>query len=192
MGQVNVARAEESSGAVESGVHRRVSRIRPVLEHPHVGLSMPSVEIDPQDPATLELAMTLVATMNSMPKCLGLAAPQIGDNVRLLAIDVTGHKKASSCAGLVVLANPRIVAVGGNVMMREGCSSVPHFTGDVARAERVIVAGYVPGNKKERMVEADAIEARCLLHEIDHLDGILFVDRIMDPAAELHARKVYG
>ena len=85
-----------------------------------------------------------VGPMDAIDQGVGLAAPQIGENVRLFAVDVTGHRKAKSCAGLIVLANPHIVTRAGNVVMREGCVSVPHFTGDVARAAEVIVTGVVP------------------------------------------------
>jgi peptide deformylase len=174
---------------MESGVHRRAARIRPVLEHPNAALSTPSYDCDPLDPAIVELTNTLITTMRSMPRCVGLSAVQVGENVRLFCMDVTGHKKARSCAGLVALANPRILSLGGNVVMREGCASVPNFLGDVARAATVVVAGLIPGSGRELVIEANAIEARCLLHEIDHLDGILFVDRVLDPTAELHSRR---
>jgi peptide deformylase len=176
---------------MESGTHRRVL-VRPVLEHPHPTLARPSVEVDPFDPFVVSVAAVLVATMRASPACVGLAAPQIGENIRVFAMNVTGHKKAKSCAGLVVLVNPRIVTSAGNVVMREGCTSVPHYTGDVARAREVIVAGLEPATGRTQLFTADGIEARCVQHEIDHLDGYLFVDRVQDPVAELFARKHYG
>src|SRR5262249_42769068 len=97
-----------------------------------------------------------------------------------------------SCAGLVVLANPRILSRSGNIVMREGCLSVPHLTGDVARAAEVVVSGAVPGSGENVTVVANGIEARWILHEGDHLDGILFVDRVQDPVAQLFARKTYA
>ena len=174
-----------------SGTMRRVP-VRSVLEHPDPGLSRPSVEVDPRDPRIAAIAESLVATMRVSPACIGLAAPQIGENVRLFAVDVTGHKKARSCAGLVVMANPRVVEAAGNVVMREGCMSVPQYTGDVARAQTVIVTGVVPGSGRPIQIEADAMEARCILHEIDHLDGVLFVDRVRDPVTQLFPRKTYA
>lgn len=175
----------------QSGTHQRLL-VRRVLEHPHPLLSRRSVEVDPRQPSIVALANLLVATMRSSPGCIGLSAPQIGENVRLFAMNVTGHRKAKSCAGLVVLANPRILSRSGNVVMREGCLSVPHLTGDVARAATVVVSGAIPGTGKNVAIPADAIEARCILHEIDHLDGVLFVDRVQDPVAQLFARKVYA
>jgi peptide deformylase len=163
--------------------------VRPVLEHPDPRLARVSVEVDPLDPKIAELALMLVATMRVSVGCIGLSAPQIGENVRLICFDVTGHKKARTCAGLVVLANPRIITRSGNLVMREGCLSVPHLTGDVARASEVIVSGVVPGSGRHQIVPAGAMEARVIQHEIDHLDGVLFVDRVQDPIADLHQRR---
>jgi peptide deformylase len=123
---------------------------------------------------------------------VGLAAPQIGESVRVFSMDLTGHKKARSCAGLVIMCNPRIVALRGNVVMREGCMSVPHLTGNVARAAEVTVEGLEPGSGRVVRVSADAMEARCLLHEIDHLDGYVFVERVLDASADLFSRKWYA
>lgn len=175
----------------ESGTYARVGA-RPVLERPDPRLSRRSQEVDPRDRAITDLASELVSTMRRSPACVGLAAPQIGELVRVFCMDVTGHKKARSCAGLVVMANPRIVHRSGNVVMREGCMSVPHLTGDVARAAEITVEGEEPGTGRILRVHADAMEARCLLHEIDHLDGYLFCDRVLDASKDLHTRKWYA
>ena len=129
----------------------------------------------------MRLAEALVATMRVSPACVGLAANQVGDARRVFCMDVTGHRKAGTCHGLVVLANPVVVSASLPAVAREGCMSVPDLTGNVVRASRVVVRGVVPGTGEERVVEADAIEARCLLHEIDHLDGLLFLDRVEGP-----------
>lgn len=175
----------------ESGQYRRAP-IRRVLARPAPVLSQRSAEVDPRAAETVALAEELVATMRASPACVGLAAPQIGEGVRVFSMDITGHKKARSCAGLVVMANPRIVEVRGNVVMREGCMSVPHLTGNVARAAEVTVEGDEPGSGKVVRVSADAMEARCLLHEIDHLDGYVFVERVLDASADLFSRKWYA
>jgi peptide deformylase len=164
-----------------------------VLARPEPLLAQRSREIDPRAPGVLALAEELVATMQASPACTGLAAPQVGESVRMFCIDVTGHRKAKSCAGLVLMVNPRIVEQSEDiVMMREGCLSVPDLTGDVERPARVVVEGFEPGSTKVVRVIADGIEARCLLHEIDHLDGFLFVDRVADPSKHLFARKTYA
>jgi peptide deformylase len=122
--------------------------------------------------------------MRVTPRCIGLSAPQVGEKVRLFAMNVTGHKSARSCAGLVVLANPIVLARAGNVVLPESCPSVPHLSGDVARSAEIIVSGYVPGSGRKMILASDGIEARCIQHELDHLDGILFVERVQDPVAE--------
>jgi peptide deformylase len=121
---------------------------------------------------------------------VGIAAPQVGSGVRLFVLDVTGARKVRSCAGLVVLCNPELVHRAGREVKREGCLSVPDLTGDVARATEVVLRGQVPGSGDERVVTADAFEARALQHELDHLDGLLFLDRV-EGAHALFARKRY-
>ena len=174
-----------------SGTYRRVA-IRRVLVRPEPVLARRSRDIDPRAPGVLALAEELVATMRQSPACVGLAAPQVGESVRMFCLDVTGHRKAKSCAGLVVMVNPRIVERSADIVMREGCMSVPNLTGDVARAERVVVEGFEPGSANLVRIVADGIEARCFQHEIDHLDGFVFIDRIGDPSTQLFARKTYA
>lgn len=174
-----------------SGTYRRV-QIRRVLARPEAVLARRAREIDPRAPGVVELAEALVATMRVSPACVGLAAPQVGESVRMFCMDLTGHRKAKSCAGLVLMVNPRIVERSSDVVMREGCMSVPDFTGDVARAATVVVEGFEPGSSKLLRISADAMEARCLQHEIDHLDGLVFVDRVTDPSKALFPRKTYA
>jgi peptide deformylase len=165
--------------------------IRPVLRAPNPVLSRPSAAVDPTDPEVLAVATDLVDTMRVSPGCVGLAAPQIGEPMRIFALDVTGHPKARSCAGLVVMCNPVVVAAGAPKKGREGCMSVPDFTGDVGRPRTITVRGLVPGPEpRELVVEADAFEARAFGHELDHLDGLLFLDRVAGAQA-VHPRKTY-
>jgi len=179
------ADARRSSGAY------RVSA-RKVLARPDPRLALPAVEVDPRQPYVVALADALVATMRVSPACVGLAATQVGEPARLFCLDVSGHPKARSCAGLVVMCNPKVVWQSEGVAMREGCMSVPHLTGNVVRARQVIVEGLEPGSGDPLRVQADAMEARCLLHEIDHLDGFVFVDRVTNPVTDLFARKNYA
>ena len=176
--------------ALASGTFRRVP-FRRVLQRPDPLLSRRAREIDPRAPGVLDLAETLIVTMRASPACIGIAAPQIGESVRMFCIDVTDHPKTESCAGLIVLVNTRIVQRTGEVVMREGCMSVPDFTGDVSRAAEVVVEGFAPGSSKLVSISANGMEARCLQHEIDHLDGFVFVERVRDAKA-LFARKTYA
>jgi peptide deformylase len=176
--------APRAAQTTQSGTFARAP-IRRVLTCPDPRLSQPSLEVDPRDPAIVTLARALVATMSASRACVGLAAPQIGEMLRVLCVDVTSHAEARSCAGLIVLANPRIIQRAGNVVMVEDCMSVPHVTGPVARAESVTVEGILPGTTRLARVTADGIEARCLLHEIDHLDGYVFVERMLEASTHL-------
>lgn len=153
-------------------------------------LAAPSAEVDPRDPDVVALAADLLATQAASPGCVGLAAPQIGVAARVFSLDVTGHPKTRTCHGAFVLANPSLVSATRWERGREGCLSVPHLTGDVRRAGRVVVRGAVPGTGEAVELTTDAFEARAVQHEIDHLDGLLFLDRVAGAHA-LHARRVY-
>jgi peptide deformylase len=143
----------------------------------------------PLQGAHAELARDLLDTMGKFPGCVGIAAPQVGELVRMVAIDVTGHPRAKSCHGRLVLVDPVVVAKAGNVAMREGCLSIPDFTGNVRRPERVTVeARGVDG--EQLVLECNAYEARVVLHELDHLDGLLFLDRVRK-ASDVFPRKRY-
>ena len=163
--------------------------VRPVLALPDPFLQRPSAKVGTVDADALALAADLLDTMRARPACVGLAAPQIGVGLRAFAIDVSGHRKARSCAGELVLFDPELVSAATPEVAREGCLSIPDLTGDVARATQVVVRG-VGVDGAERVVEADAFEARALLHELDHLDGFLFLDRVASPHA-VYRRKVY-
>jgi peptide deformylase len=163
--------------------------VRPVLVLPDPFLQRRSAEVGRIGAEALALAADLVDTMRSRAACVGLAAPQIGVGLRAFVIDVTGHRKARSCAGELVLFDPQVVSATDPALAREGCLSVPDLTGDVARATRLVVRGTTVDGT-ERVVEADAFEARALLHELDHLDGFLFLDRVDSPHS-VYRRKVY-
>ena len=162
--------------------------MRPIREIGDPVLRTPADPVRAFDKDLAALVRDLEDTVDH-PGRAGVAATQIGVGLRAFVVDVTGHRKARSCHGELVLFDPEIVAAAGPVVAREGCLSVPHLTGDVARASSLIVRGItVDGN--DRVVEVDAFEARAVLHEIDHLDGLLFLDRVASPES-LFRRKVY-
>lgn len=163
--------------------------VRRVLRLPEPVLTEVARPVAGVDDAARGLAEDLLDTMRASPACVGLAAPQIGVGLRAFVVDVTGHRKARSCHGEVVLLNPEVVTANGAVIAREGCLSVPDLTGDVARASRLVVRGLTPAGT-ERIVEVDAFEARAVLHEIDHLDGLTFLDRVVSHDA-VFRRRVY-
>src|SRR5438270_8026865 len=163
--------------------------VRPVVRLPGPVLTRASLPVERVDDDARALATDLVDTMRASPACVGLAAPQIGVSLRAFALDVTGHRKARSCHGELVLFDPEVLLAHGPVTAREGCMSVPDLTGDVARATRLVVRGLgVDG--EERILQVDAFEARAVLHEIDHLYGLLFLDRITSSDG-IFRRKVY-
>lgn len=161
-----------------------------VRRAPDPVLATVTAPADPTDPAVVALADAMVALMRASPGCVGIAAPQVGHPVSLFVLDVTGARRVRSCAGLVVLCRPVLERAEGRELRREGCLSVPDLTGDVVRATEVVVRGLVPGTGEERVVEADAFEARALQHEVDHLQGLLFLDRVAGAHA-LFPRKRY-
>jgi peptide deformylase len=163
--------------------------VRPVLRLPAAVLKRPAAPVAHVDEQARALACDLVDTMRASPACVGLAAPQIGVGVRAFVVDVSGHPKARSSHGTFVLFNPEVLVAHGPVVAREGCMSVPDLTGDVARAAEVVVRGLDPEGL-ERVLRVEGFEARAVLHEIDHLDGVLFLDRVV-AADRVFRRKVY-
>jgi peptide deformylase len=169
-----------------------VGRVLPVLTAPDPGrvLDAPCPEVDPTDPAVVQLAADLAATMRVSPGCVGLAANQVGIGARVFSLDVSRHPKTRTTHGCFVLVNPVLVEASRKERGREGCMSVPDFTGDVRRATRLVVTGRLPGSGEEVTLATDAFEARALQHELDHLDGLLFLDRVAGAHA-IHPRTTY-
>jgi peptide deformylase len=165
-------------------------RVLPVLRAPEVVLAAPGAPVDPHAPETVQLAADLVATMRHHPGCVGLAAPQAGVSARMFCVDVSGHPKTKDHHGTFVLCNAEVMEVSRNEKAREGCLSVPDFTGEVKRASRLVVAGWLPGPGEQVRITANAFEARALQHEIDHCAGLLFLDRVAGAHA-IHPRRTY-
>jgi peptide deformylase len=120
----------------------------------------------------------------------GIAAPQIGVAARAFCLDVSAHKRAKTNHGLVVMINPLVVASDGREVMREGCMSLPDLTANVGRAFALTVEGATPTGEPVRM-DAEGFEARAFQHEIDHLSGLLFLDRVSSLLADVFPRKRY-
>ena len=158
--------------------------VRDVLLYPDPALKAVAAPI--QAAAVDAAAADLMETMGSRERCGGLAAPQIGEPVRLAVVDGRGHPKADTDNGLLILANPRIVEAEGSQVGREGCLSVPELTANVRRATRVVVE-HLSGR-----VECHGFEARCVQHELDHLDGVLFLDRVASLASDVFRRRSYA
>jgi peptide deformylase len=156
---------------------------RPILLYPDPALKQ--VCAPAQADEIDSIAGDLIDTMRAAPGCVGIAAPQIGEVLRIAVVDVSGHPKAESSNGLLVLANPRIAEAEGEEVAREGCLSIPELTANVRRATRIVVE-HAAGR-----VECGGFEARCVQHELDHLDGILFLDRVDSLADDIFRRRSY-
>jgi peptide deformylase len=137
-----------------------------------------------------ELVTDLLETMDASPACVGLAAPQIGVSQRVIAVDVTSHPKTTVCHGLVVLIDPVVIESSGREVGREGCMSVPDLTANVARATSIVVRGRTPEGE-DRVIATEGFEARAFQHEIDHLDGLLILDRVESLTTDVFRRRVY-
>ena len=155
--------------------------IRRVLTFPHQRLKRVCEPVDAR--TALSIAEDLIDTMRAHERCVGLAAPQIGEPVRVAVVDVSGHRLTSSAHGLIVMANPELLESAGHHVAREGCLSIPDVTADVARAERIV---FSP--REACTLWSDGFEARAIQHELDHLDGILILDRVASAHA-LHPRR---
>jgi peptide deformylase len=163
--------------------------VRPIRIYPDPILKRAALSVGAVDADALALARDLVDTMRAHDRCVGLAANQIGILRRCIVVDVTGHpKEPDDASGLIVLFDPVVVSSSGKEVGREGCLSVPELTANVARATLVTVRG-LGEDGAERPVRARDFEARALQHEIDHLDGILFLDRVASLETDVFRRR---
>ncbi|MEP7191799.1 MAG: peptide deformylase [Actinomycetota bacterium] len=164
--------------------------VLPVVRAPDPVLSRPGRDVDPTDIATIGLVADLLATQLVSPGCVGLAAHQLGVAARVFTVDVTGHAKTRTCHGLFALCNAVVVSATRRERGREGCMSVPDFTGDVSRGRRLVVRGQLPVTGEWVEVVTDGFEAVAMQHEIDHTNGLLFLDRVSGPHG-VHPRRTY-
>ena len=146
--------------------------------------------MDPVAPEVIQLAADLLATQRVSPGCVGLAANQVGVGWRVFSLNVSQHPKARIHHGEFVVVNPEIVEATRNEKGREGCMSVPDFTGDVKRATRLTLKAFLPVTGEEVLMETDAFEARAIQHEVDHLDGFVFIDKVAGAHA-IYPRQTY-
>ena len=144
-----------------------------ILVYPDSILQRKAAVVENIDERIARLASDMVETMYAAPG-VGLAAPQVGVSERLIVVDV---KNSQGGKDLITLVNPQIMELGDRIMEEEGCLSVPGIREQVSRAGRVVVRGY-DLKEHEQRIEAEGLLAVAFQHEIDHLDGILFIDRI--------------
>ena len=162
--------------------------VLPILQYPHPVLKSRSRKVRILDHRTAQIIENLWDTLLASPG-VALAAPQIGEPCRIIICDVSSKVKEKH-HGRITLINPVLRRREGKRIFREGCLSVPDYTGNVSRAERVWVEGLSPQGQPVSLL-SEGFEALALQHEMDHLDGMLFLDRIVSLNTDLFRRKTY-
>ncbi len=159
--------------------------LRPIVRYGAPGLTTRTRPVETIDADLLKLIDDMVDTMYAAPG-VGLAAPQIGVPLRVCVIDLSVGKRGGE---LLTLINPEFVEREGMQVEEEGCLSVPGFNATVARPQRAVVRA-LDRNGTSRLVEGSGLLARALQHELDHLDGMLFLDRLRGIKRDLIVRKI--
>jgi peptide deformylase len=159
--------------------------IRPIVKFGDPVLHAVAAPVDRIDDSTRSLLDDMIATMYAAPG-IGLAAPQVGVALRLIVIDLSVGEDPSQ---VIRLVNPELVEREGEQKHEEGCLSVPGYGGSPTRPARVVVRGLDPDGR-ERVHTGTDLLARAFCHELDHLDGLLFVDRLSPLKRDLMRRKL--
>lgn len=155
-----------------------------IKKYPDEVLKRKALPVERVDDVLRSLIDDMIETMYAAPG-VGLAAPQVGVSQRLIVIDVSTREEKSP---LIVLVNPQIIEADGFVEFEEGCLSVPEYVSVITRAERTVVKG-LDRHGAPVEIEGTGLLARALQHEIDHLDGILFVDRMSSIKREFFKKR---
>lgn len=162
--------------------------VQKILQYPHPILKSRSETVSALDERVHRIIRNLLDTLAASPG-VAIAAPQIGVARRIIVCNVS-RKVKEKHHGRIILINPLIHRREGTAIFREGCLSVPDYTGKVSRSDKVWVEGMDPEGRPVRLV-AEGFEALALQHEIDHLDGYLFLDRISSLSTDLFRRRTY-
>jgi peptide deformylase len=160
--------------------------IRPILRYGQAPLHQPALDVAAIDDDIQRLVDDMIETMYAAPG-VGLAATQLGVSQRVFVIDVSLGRSASD---LIVMINPIFVERDGMQLEEEGCLSVPGFNATVVRPARAVVRG-LDRTGTEHTVEGRDLLARAFQHEMDHLDGTVFVDRLRGIRKDLIVRKIH-
>lgn len=165
--------------------------VKEIVTYPDPILKQACAPVQAIDGEVKKLIEDLVDTMHAGPGSVGVAAPQIGVTLQVCVIDVSNSRNGKdNNHGLLRMINPQILRRSGSAIMREGCMSIPDYTGDVVRSTEVSVRFTEPDGTL-REFTASGFEAIAIQHELDHLDGILFLDRISSVKTGLFRRKSY-
>lgn len=162
-----------------------------IVRLPDVRLKTPCQFVDLKHPELSSFIDAMLVTMRHHPRCVGLAANQVGKSWQIMTVDASRIDKPGTRHGEFVMLNPRVVKKEGKVLLREGCLSVPDYTGNVARATAIHVKG-LDRNGKSLSIHAEGFEAVVIQHELDHLEGKLFLDRVASVATDVFRRKNYS
>lgn len=160
--------------------------IREIVKWGNPVLHAPSQPVKEIDDDVRRLVDDMIETMYAAPG-IGLAAPQIGVGLRVIVIDLSVGEDPSQ---VIRLVNPEFLEKEGEQRYEEGCLSIPGHGGTPARPARVKVKGLDPATGEERVYEGTELLARAFCHEIDHIDGLLFVDRLSPLKRDLLKRKL--
>ena len=167
--------------------------VQPILRYPHPLLKKLAHPVEKLDSSISSLLHDLIDTMKAGPGSVGVAAPQIGAGLRVCVVDVSGNRHGKeNNHGLLCMVNPDITARSGSAIMREGCMSVPDYTGDVERSTEITVKFTDGMTGEDKELHATGFEAVAVQHEMDHLDGILFLDRVQCISTGLFRRRNYA
>ena len=161
----------------------------PILTYPDARLKAVCEPVTSFDAELHTFIEALEETMHAGPGAVGIAAPQVGRLQRIVIIDLSA-KPGIEQHGRLVLINPEIIEWQGMEKGREGCLSVPDFTGNVIRAKQIVLQAQDEQGQSHQY-KMQGFEARAVQHEIDHLDGLLFLDRLVSRHKDLFPRKVY-
>lgn len=164
--------------------------VRQVLIYPDPILKEMAEDVTEIDEHVKQVVQDLIDTMEDSGHSTGIAAPQIGELVRVVVTDASKNKKCENHHGRLVLINPEIMQWEGMIQFREGCMSVPDYTGNVNRAQKILLR-YRDENFEQKVIEAEDFESVLIQHETDHLDGTLFLDRVISKRTDLFRRKKY-
>lgn len=161
-----------------------------ILTYPDTQLKQESMPVEAFDDSLRNFIADLEETRLAGPGAVGIAAPQVGWFQRIVIVDVSKMKRPVPNHGHLILVNPEITSWDGYAVGREGCLSVPDYTGNVIRAERIHLIAFDPTGER-REYDMEGFEARAIQHEMDHLDGLLFLDRLVSKRNDLFRRKVF-
>jgi peptide deformylase len=159
--------------------------IRPILRYGAPALHAPATDVETFDDTLQRLVDDMIETMYAAPG-VGLAATQVGVPKRLFVIDLSAGRDPK---GLITMVNPRFVSLDGVQLEEEGCLSIPGFNATVVRPSKATVSGF-DRHGQPQTIEGSTLLARAFQHEMDHLDGKVFVDRLRGIKRDLIVRRI--